>query len=194
MNWTRDNTGWPILSFLKKWSIFVKSTYGSNYVVFSNISRNFRSRYHTVLTILSFQELYVSFDQKLFFLIQIFLKNTNQEQYGLIHNYPFTKIWPILSSSNQDTIQLKAYCPLKAPFFHFKTSLTIKSSRQYGLTHIVHLDQFNQSSSKMVCIVFANIFSKFRSGYNNIGTILFSQVSSIKFHKKLFCDSLKCFW
>ena len=63
--WT--HTGWPILPFLKKWSIFVKSTYGSDYVVFSNISRNFRSRYNTVLTILSFQELYISFNQKLFF-------------------------------------------------------------------------------------------------------------------------------
>ena len=97
--------GWPILSFLKKWSIFVKSTYGSNYVVFSNISRNFRSRYHTVLTILSFQELYISFDQKLF-LLQIFLKNTNQEQYGLIHNYSFTKIWPILSKAHLVQIAL----------------------------------------------------------------------------------------
>ena len=60
-------SGAILLSFFKKRSIFVKSTYGSNYVVFSNISRNFRSRYHTVLTILSFQELYISFDQKLFF-------------------------------------------------------------------------------------------------------------------------------
>ena len=29
------NTGWSIFSFLKKWLIFVKSMYGSNYVVFS---------------------------------------------------------------------------------------------------------------------------------------------------------------
>ena len=65
--WIRDSTVWPILSFFKKWSVFVKSTYGSNYVVFSNISRHFRSRYHTVLTILSFQELYISFDQILLF-------------------------------------------------------------------------------------------------------------------------------
>ena len=93
------------MSFLKKWSIFVKSTYGSNYVVFSNISRNFRSRYHTILTILSFQELHISFDQKLF-LLQIFLKNTNQEQYGLIYNYPFTKPWPILSKAHVFRIEL----------------------------------------------------------------------------------------
>ena len=33
---------------------------------------------------------------------------TNQEQYGLIHNYAFTKIRPILSSLDQDTIRLKA--------------------------------------------------------------------------------------
>ena len=130
--------GWPILSFLKKWSIFVKSTYGSNYVVFSNISRNFRSRYHTVLTILSFQELYItSFDQKLFFLLQIFLKNTNQEQYGLTHNYPFTKIRPIL---------LKEHLVQTA--LHF-TKYLAKSEKkfnhgQYGLTQIVHLEKTDQ--------------------------------------------------
>ena len=137
MNWTRDNTGWPILSFLKKWSIFVKSTYGSNYVVFSNISRNFRSRYHTVLTILSFQELYVSFDQKLFFLLQIFLKNTNQEQYGLTHNYPFTKIRPILSKEH-----------LVQTALHFPKYLAKSEKKfnhgQYGLTQIVHLEKTDQ--------------------------------------------------
>ena len=46
-----------------------------------------------------------------------------------------------LTSSNQDTIRLEGYC---------KISLTIKSHGQYGLTRIVHLDQFNQSLSKMV--------------------------------------------
>ena len=50
---------------LKKWSIFVKSTYGLNYVAFSNISRNFISRSHTILTI--------SFNQKLFY-FKYFLK------------------------------------------------------------------------------------------------------------------------
>ena len=44
-----------------------------------------------LLTILSFQEFYISLDQQLFFLFQIFLKNTNQEQYGLTHDYPLTK-------------------------------------------------------------------------------------------------------
>ena len=82
------NTGLPIK---KERSIFFKSTYGSNYVAFSDMSRNFRSRYHTILTILLFEELYISLDQKLFFLLQICLKNTNQKQYGLTHNYPFTK-------------------------------------------------------------------------------------------------------
>ena len=42
------------------------------------------------------------------------------------------------------------YCPLKALFFYFKISLTIKCHGQYGLTCVVHLDQFNQSLSKMV--------------------------------------------
>ena len=58
-----------------------------------------------------------------------------------------------LTYSNQDTIRLEAYCPLKALFFYFKISLTIKSHGQYGLTHIVHLDQFNNSLSKMVWFV-----------------------------------------
>ena len=70
----------PYCPFLKNDQFLSKAhTYGSNYLVFPNISRNFRSRYHTVLIILSFQELYINFDQKLFFLLQIFLKNTNQE-------------------------------------------------------------------------------------------------------------------
>ena len=103
-----------IVFFQKKnWSIFVKSRYGSNYhinpwnyVVFSDISTNFRSRCYTTLTILSFQELYITFDQALFFLLQIYLKNTNQEKYGLTHNYPFTKIWPILSKTRMARIAL----------------------------------------------------------------------------------------
>ena len=74
---------------------------------FATYLENFRSRYHTVLTILSFQELYISFDQKIFFLLQIFLKTTNQEQYGLTHNYHFTNIGPILSKAHlvQTTLQ-----------------------------------------------------------------------------------------
>ena len=55
-----------------------------------------------------------------------------------------------LASSNQDAIRLEPYFPLKALFFYFKISLTIKSHGQYRLTRIVHLDQFNQSLSKMV--------------------------------------------
>ena len=55
-----------------------------------------------------------------------------------------------LTSSNQDTIRLEGYWPLKVLFLYFKISLTIKSHGQYGLTRIVHLDQFNQSLSKMV--------------------------------------------
>ena len=55
-----------------------------------------------------------------------------------------------LTSSNQDTTRLEGYWPLKVLFLYFKISLTIKSHGQYGLTRIVHLDQFNQSLSKMV--------------------------------------------
>ena len=55
-----------------------------------------------------------------------------------------------LTSSNQDTIRLEGYWPLKVLFLYFKISLTIKSHGQYGLTRIVHLDQFNQSLSKIV--------------------------------------------
>ena len=55
-----------------------------------------------------------------------------------------------LTSSNQDTIRLEGYWPLKVLFLYFKISLTIKSHGQYGLTRTVHLDQFNQSLSKMV--------------------------------------------
>ena len=129
--------GWPILSFLKKWSIFVKSTYGSNYVVFSNISRNFRSRYHTVLTILSFQELYISFDQKIFFLLQVFLKTTNQEQYGLTHNYHFTNIRPILSKAH--LVQTTLHFPKYLAKFDKKFN-----HGQYGLTQIVHLKKIDK--------------------------------------------------
>ena len=57
-----------------------------------------------------------------------------------------------LTSSNQDAIRLEPYCPLKALFFYFKISLTIKSHGQYGLTRIVHLDQFNQSLSKTISV------------------------------------------
>ena len=76
-----------------------------------------------------------------------------------------------LASSNHDTIRLKAY---ESIFFYFKI---IKNHGQYGFC-IVDLDQFNQSLSKMVCIVFANIFSKFRSGYNKI---TLEQYCSLKF-------------
>ena len=55
-----------------------------------------------------------------------------------------------LTSSNQDTTRLEGYWPLKVLFLYFKISLTIKSHGQYGLTRIVHLDQFNQSLSKIV--------------------------------------------
>ena len=55
-----------------------------------------------------------------------------------------------LTSSNQVAIRLEPYCPLKALFFNFTISLTIKSHEIYGLTRIVNLDQFNQSLSEMV--------------------------------------------
>ena len=55
INLNKGKYGLTHIVLFKKWSIFVKSTYGSYYLVFSNISINFTSRYHTVLTILSFQ-------------------------------------------------------------------------------------------------------------------------------------------
>ena len=128
------NTGLPIK---KERSIFFKSTYGSNYVAFSDMSRNFRSRYHTILTILLFEELCISLDQKLFFLLQIFLKNTNQKQYGLTHNYPFTKTWPILSKAHVIRIALHLPKYLAKPRKHF-------SQGQYGLTQNVHLEKIDQ--------------------------------------------------
>ena len=57
-----------------------------------------------------------------------------------------------LTSWNQDTIRLEAYCSLKALFFYFKITLTIRSHGQCGLTRIVHLDQFNQSLSKAISV------------------------------------------
>ena len=106
------------------------------YVIFSNISRNFRSRYHTALTILSFEKLDISFDQKLFFLLQIFLKITNQGQYGLTHNYPFTKIGPILPKAR--VVQTA----LDFPKFLAKSEKQI-SHGQNGLTQIVHFEKID---------------------------------------------------
>ena len=72
-----------------------------------------------------------------YFLLQIFLQNTNQEQYGLIHNYPFTKIRPIL---------LKAH--LVQTVLHFPKYLAKFEQKfnhgQYGLTQIVHLEKIDQ--------------------------------------------------
>ena len=107
--------------------------YGSNYVVFSNISRNFRSRYHTVLTILSFQELYISFNQELFFYFKYFLKPPIKSNTSYItHNYHFTKIRPILSKAH-----------LAQPVLHFPKYIAKFDKkfnpRQYGLTQTVHL-------------------------------------------------------
>ena len=85
---------------------------------------------------MSFQELYItSFDQKLFFLLQIFLKNTNQEQYGLTHNYPFTKIRPLLSKAHlvQTTLHFPKYLA--------KSEEKKLNHGQYGLTQIVHLEK-----------------------------------------------------
>ena len=126
-----------IVLLKKKMINFCQSTYGWYYVVFSNISRNFRSRYHTTLTTLSFQELYIGFDQTLFFLLQIYLKNTNQEKYGLTHNFHFTKIWPILLKAHVVGIAV-----------HFLKYLT-KSEKnfnhgQYGSIQIVHLKKIDQ--------------------------------------------------
>ena len=74
-----DNMGLPIK---KERSIFFKSTYGLNYVAFSDMSRNFRSRYHTILTILLFEEFYISLDQKLFFYFKYFLKTPIKNNMG----------------------------------------------------------------------------------------------------------------
>ena len=86
---------------------------------------------------MSIQELYISFNQKLFFLLQIFPKNTNQEQYGLIHNYPFTKIRPILSKAHL------VQTALHFPKYLAKSEKTFNQG-QYGLTQIVHLEKNDQ--------------------------------------------------
>ena len=174
------------MSFLKKWSIFVKSTYGSNYVVFSNISRNFRSRYHTVLTILSFQELYVSFDQKLFFLLQIFLKNTNQEQYGLTHNYPFAKIRPLLSKAH--LVQTTLHFPKYLAKSEKKTqSRTIWFDPDCPFRK--KLISFYKNTYVSICTFsFDKILSIFRSSvWNIIWPTLSFQGFSITFLQNLFC-------
>ena len=171
------------MSFLKKWSVFVKTTYGSNYVVFSNICRKFRSRYHAVLTILSFQELYISFDQKVFFLLQIFLENTNQEQYGLTHNYPFTKSRP------------KAHLVQTA--LHFPKYLAESEKKIQSRT--IWLDPdclFRKKWSVFIKLInwsicsfyFDKILSRFKSTVGNlISTTLSFQGFSITFLQKLFC-------
>ena len=83
-----------------------------------------------------------------------------------------------LTSSNQDTIRLEGYWPLKVLFLYFKISLTIKSHGQYGLTRIVHLDQFNQSLSKMVWFaLYLQIFSV----NSNRDTIRLEQNCSLKY-------------
>ena len=79
----------------------------------------------------------VSIGSFFFFLLQIFLRNTSQEQYGLTHNYPFTKISPILSKVDVVRIAL-----------HFPKYLA-KSDKKFnhgqcGLTQIVHLEKINQ--------------------------------------------------
>ena len=163
-------------------------TYGSNYLVFPNISRNFRSRYHTVLIILSFQELYINFDQKLFFLLQIFLKNTNQEQYGLTHNYPFTKIRPILS---------KAHVVQTA--FHFPKYLanlkknSITDNMVWPRSSIYKkLISFYKNTYVSICtFYFDKILSRFRSGvWIIIWTTLSFQGFSITFFQIYFVFSL----
>ena len=83
-----------------------------------------------------------------------------------------------LTSSNQDTIRLEGYWPLKVLFLYFKISLTIKSHGQYGLTRIVHLDQFNQSLSKMVW--FALYLQTF-SVNSDRDTITLEQYCSLKY-------------
>ena len=85
-----------------------------------------------------------------------------------------------LTSSNQDTIRLEGYWPLKVLFLYFKISLTIKSHGQYGLTRIVHLDQFNQSLSKMVW--FALYLQTF-SVNSDRDTITLEQYCSLKYHR-----------
>ena len=85
-----------------------------------------------------------------------------------------------LTSSNQDTTRLEGYWPLKVLFLYFKISLTIKSHGQYGLTRIVHLDQFNQSLSKMVW--FALYLQTF-SVNSDRDTITLEQYCSLKYHR-----------
>ena len=64
-----------------------------------------------------------------------------------------------LASSNQDTIRLEPYCPLKALFFYFKISLI--NHGQYGLTRIVRLGKLNQSLSKVDMVRFVLYLTKY---------------------------------
>ena len=93
-----------------------------------------------------------------------------------------------LTSSNQDTIRLEGYWPLKVLFLYFKISLTIKSHGQYGLTRIVHLDQFNQSLSKMVW--FALYLQTF-SVNSDRDTVTLEQYYSLKYPRQ---SSVKSFF
>ena len=73
----------------------------------------------------------------MFVLLQIFLKNTNKKQFRLTHNYPFTKIRPILSKAH-----------LVQTVLHFPKYLAKSEKKlnhgQHGLTQIVHLEKNDQ--------------------------------------------------
>ena len=68
-----------------------------------------------------------------------------------------------LGSSNQDTIQLEPYCPLKVFFFStLKYHWQINANYgQYGLTRIVCLGKFNQSLSKTDMVRFVLYLTKY---------------------------------
>ena len=83
-----------------------------------------------------------------------------------------------LTGSSQDTIRLEPLLSLERTFFYFNISLTIKSHGQYGLTRIVHFDQFNRSLSKMVrFVLYLQIFSV--NPYREIITL--EQYCSLKY-------------
>ena len=77
-----------------------------------------------------------------------------------------------LPSSNQDTIRLEPYRPLKELFFYFEISLPNTNYGQYGLARIVRLEKFDQSLSKVDMIQRVLHFTKY-SGNSYQHTIPF---------------------
>ena len=137
--WHVCNMVWPILSFQSSYQFLIKYSY-----------------LHFISKILKFFEsMLVWFDAKRFFRIDHFLSKAHivWRTYGLTKS---------IAGSNQDSIPLEPYCPLKAFFFYFKVSQANASHRQYRLTHyIVCLVKFNQYLSKTDMVQFVLYLTKY---------------------------------